>query len=197
MKGPAAAVLTLTLVGAMVLSGCQPNGPFAQVNLDPSPALPQPAPEGTYLNMGRSLLASNQVELAHDAFIRSIQIEGPSAAALTGAGLASERQGLLHDARRYFERARQLDPNSVLVHNNLGATLYRLGEYHEARQAFQAAFALSSGRNQVAEHNLGLSELAIRREEDRELAVAANPFSVQRRGSGVYTLTQPGAVEQE
>ena len=195
MQRRAAAVLTLMLVSTFALAGCQPGGPFPAARLDPAPTLPQA--EGTYLNMGRNLLASNQVELAHDAFIRSIQIEGPTAAALTGAGLAAERQGLLRDARRFFERARLLDPNSVMVHNNLGATLYRLGEYHEARQAFQAAFALSSCRSQVAEHNLGLSELAIRRQENRDLAVAANPFSVQRLGSGVYTLKKPGTVEHE
>ena len=187
--------IAFAVFGACALSACQLPASYPQARFEPATVLP--VPEGTYLNMGRSLLASNQVEAARDAFIRSIHVEGLSAAALTGAGLASERQGLLLDAKRYFERARLLAPDSVLVHNNLGAVHYRLGDFYAAKQAFQAAFALSSGRNQVAEHNLGLSEMAIRRQENRDLSIAANPVPIQRLGSGVYTLTDPKKAEQE
>lgn len=188
--------ICLAMMGlGLLASGCQLHAPHPLSSLDPAPQLPRP--EGTYLNMGRSLLASNQPTLAHDAFIRSIRTEGVSAAALTGAGLSAERLGLLHEAKRYFIRAKNMEPSSVLAHNNLGAVHYRLGEYHAAKQAFQAAFALSSGRNQVAEHNLGLSEFAIRREEDRELKLAQNPVPVQRLGTGIYTLPDPSKKEKE
>ena len=153
--------------------------------------------EGTYLNMGRSLLASNQPHLAYDAFIRSMRVEGLSAQALSGAGLALERQGLLKDALRYFRKAARIEPNSVLVQNNLGAVLYRLGEYGEARQAFQAAFALSSGKNRMAQHNLGLSEMALERQRREELALAPNPLPIQRGGSMEYLLPGPTTEEQE
>lgn len=178
-----------------VTAGCQlqVQNPVSQFQ----PAQQLPDIRGTYLDLGRSLLASNQPDLAHDAFIRSIRVEGLTAAALTGAGLASERQGLLHDAKRYFLRAKTMEPASVLANNNLGVVLYRLEEYNAAKQAFQAAFALSSGTNKVAQHNLGLTEFAIARELDRGLALAENPTTVQRLGSGVYTLSQPATVGEE
>ncbi len=168
-----------------------------QNSTKPEPVAQLPRSEGTYLNMGRHLLRSNQPDLARDAFIRSIRTEGLSAEALTGAGLASERQGLMHDALRYFQHAANIAPSSVLAQNNLGAALYRLERFYEAKQAFQAAFALSSGKNRVAEHNLGLADLAIRREQNEGLALAPNPLPVVRLGSGEYTLPGPKQVEQD
>lgn len=161
----------------------------------------QPLPDNrggtTYLNMGRQLLGANQPEMAQDAFIRSIRIEGVTAEALNGAGLASEQLGLLHDAKRYFERATKIAPNSVTAQNNLGAVLYRLGEYHAAKRAFQAAFALSSGSSTVAEQNVGLANQAIRREAEQGLALSPNPVPLQRRGTGEYILGTPTVTEQD
>lgn len=178
-----------------LLGGCSslPSNPL--VVFEPAPALPQS--ESTFLNMGRHLLRSNQPQLAKAAFIRSVRVEGVSAEALTGAGLASEREGLMRDALRYFQRAAKVAPNSVLAHNNLGAALYRLGRHHEAKQAFLAAFALSSGKNRIAERNLGVTELAIAREEDTAASLAPNPMPVQRLGTGEYTLPAPEQVEKE
>lgn len=147
--------------------------------------------------MGRQLLSSNQPNLAQDAFIRSIRIEGLSAEALNGAGLASEKLGLLNDARRYFERAAKVDPNSVTAQNNLGAVLYRLGEYHAAKRAFQSAFALSSGTSRVAQQNIGLSDQAILREENAGGFLEPNPVPLQRRGTGEYILGTPTGTEQD
>lgn len=193
MTGP----LRILMTGLVVLgvAGCQLDIQHPLAELPPAQELPET--RGTYLDLGRSLLASNQPELAHDAFIRSIRVEGLTATALTGAGISVERQGLLRDARRYFERARALSPDSVLAHNNLGVVLYRLGAYHEARQAFQSAFALSSGTNTVAQHNLGLTDFALRREESNGIRIAENPVPVQRLGSGVYTLMAPKSEGDE
>lgn len=146
--------------------------------------------------MGRQMLLAGQPELAHDAFIRSLRVEGVSAAAITGAGLASARLGLLHNARRHFERATELAPGSVTAQNNLGAVLYRLGEYHTAHKAFQAAFKLSSGTNRVAAQNLGVTEMAIARAERQELPIVPNPVPSQRRGTGEYILGVPNNAEQ-
>jgi Tfp pilus assembly protein PilF len=176
-------------------AGCAslPGNPL--VALEPEPQLPQS--ESTYLNMGRHLLRSNQPRLAKQAFIRSLRVEGVTAEALTGAGLAYEREGLMRDALRYFQRAARVAPNSVLAHNNLGAALYRLGRHHEAKQAFLAAFALSSGKNRIAERNLGVTELALAREDDTAVGLEPNPMPVQRMGTGEYTLTAPQQVEKE
>ena len=196
MKPGASRAIGVAL-GALLLGACEflPVPPVKK--LPPSQTLPAKPGEGTYLNMGRQLLSSNQPNLAQDAFIRSIRVEGLSAAALNGAGLASERMGLLNDAKRYFERAAKLDPNSVTAQNNLGAVLYRLGEYHAAKRAFQSAFALSSGTNRVARQNVGLSEQAIRRAEANDDSLLPNPVPLQRRGTGEYILGTPTVTEQD
>lgn len=181
--------VVLCLVAA-VTAGCQIlQKPSPLVKLEVPPTLPQP--RGSYLDLGRSFLRANELDLAKDAFIRSIRVEGMTAAALTGAGLTAERQGLLNEALRYFKRALVRAPDSVLAHNNLGAVYYRMGEYNSARKAFQAAFALSSGTNRVASHNLTLSELAIEKDLRENGLELPNPMPIERRGSGEYVLTVP------
>lgn len=194
MIKPVRITLGLALV-ALITSGCELLPQPAMTRLAKAEQLP--VTEGTYLNMGRQLLRSNQPDLARDAFIRSMRVEGLTAEALTGAGLASERQGLVHDALRYFRRAARIAPDSVLAQNNLGAALYRLGQFNEAKQAFQAAFALSSGTNRVAEHNLGLSQMALDRARAQDLALAPNPMPVTRSGTMEYALPDPKKVEKE
>ena len=168
---------------ALTLAACQ-MGPAVKL----PPQDPLPTPRMSYLELGRTLLRQNRVDLARDAFIRSLRVEGTTAAALSGAGVAAEKQGLLNEAQQFFSQARALAPESVLAHNNLGAVHYRMGEYHAARRSFQAAFALSSGKNQVAAKNLGMAELAIAREEDRNPKEVPNPIPLKRLGTGVYQL---------
>jgi tetratricopeptide (TPR) repeat protein len=173
---------------ALLVSGCQMNQ--QSVKLPRADALP--VPKTSYLDLGRDLLRQNRIDLARDAFIRSLRVEGVTAAALTGAGIAAERQGLLSEARSFFEKARAEVPDSVLAHNNLGAVHFRLGEYHAAKRAFQAAFALSSGKNDIAAQNLGLAELAIARQAEINPAPARNPIRLQRLGTGAYKLEPDG-----
>lgn len=191
-RAPRSGALTILL--ALALCACQFGQPDPLAELEPAAKLPPT--NGTYLNMGRQLLASNQPDLAQDAFIRSLRTEGVTAAALTGAGLASERQGLMHDARRYFEHAVRLAPNSVIAQNNLGVVLYRMGDYQAARRAFQTAFALSSGTSRIAEQNLGMTDMALARAEGRELPMSPNPVPLQRLGTGEYIIGTPTNAEQ-
>jgi len=174
------------VVAGCVLAGCQLGTSQPLEELDTPTALPQP--QTTFLALGRQMLAVGDYNTAKDAFIRSIRTEGQTADALSGAGVAAEKQGLLREAKRYFDLALDVVPDSVVAHNNLGAVLYRLGEYNAAKQAFLAAFALSSGTNSVANRNLGITELAIRREEQRLVPIAENPRALQRLGSGEYKL---------
>lgn len=179
--------LGLCLLAVFALAGCDVfRERYGVSRLEAPSRLPEP--RGTYMDLGRQLLHAGQTELAKEAFIRSIRLEGMTAAALTGVGLSYERDGRLHDAQRYFERALVRAPQSVLAHNNLGAALYRQGEYNQAKQAFQAAFALSSGKSRIAQHNLSLTDLAIKRELAESLPIAANPVPLQREGSGEYRL---------
>ena len=187
---PRLPVLAGLLLALLVVAGCNQTpgaNPFAKV--DPPVRLDEP--KTSYLDLGRQYLRAGDIDRAKKAFIRSMRTEGLTAAALTGAGIVAERQGLLTEARRYFERARLKAPSSVVAHNNLGAVLYRMGEYNAAKQAFQAAFALSSGTNRVAKHNLALSDLAIRKTRDENLAELPNPMPIVREGSGEYRLLDP------
>ena len=175
---------------AALLGGCASSG-----------AVPLPPPEEptegalaeageSWLTIGKRLLTAGEHELAMQAFERSLVLEGPSAEAMTGAGLAAEAQGLLTMAARYFEKARDLAPASVVAHNNLGVVLFRLDEPYRARQAFLTAFALSDGTSPMAMQNLRLSEQVIA-EREAKLAVvdAAMNFRVDRRGSSEFKLS--------
>ncbi|HLS19422.1 MAG TPA: tetratricopeptide repeat protein [Paracoccaceae bacterium] len=120
-----------------------------------------PAP-GPWLALGLRLLDEGDDLHAERAFIRSLRVEGPSAAAFTGAGIAASRQGLLTRAIRHFEHARELDPHYAAAHNNLGAALYAQGDYRGAERAFRAAYrAADSDRVEITK-NLAMSEMALR-----------------------------------
>lgn len=189
MKRLLASKLALSLV--LSVAGCEllPRDPLAE--LEPPPALPQP--KTSWSDLGRQLLADDRPDQAHDAFIRSLRVEGVTAATLTGAGVAAERQGMLTEAWRYFDQARLRAPGSVTVQNNLGAVLYRLGELHEARDAFRAALALSSGTSEVAARNLSISEAAIRRTAvGKGPPPAQNPHQLERLGPARYRLSEAG-----
>ena len=193
-----ARVASACVAATFLLGACEFLPKSAIAKLPPALQVPQKKrADTTYLNIGRHLLRSNQPNLAQDAFIRSIRVEGLSAAALNGAGLASERLGLLHDARRYFEHAARIDPNSVTAQNNLGVVLYRLEEYDSAKRAFHAAFALSSGTSAVAQQNIGLTNNAIERQQNSGIALVPNPVPLQRLGTGEYILGAPTGTEND
>ena len=127
---------------------------------EPTPK-PRPEPGQSYLSLGKSLLAMNEPALAMRAFTASMSTEGVTPEAMTGAGIAARRQGLLTAARRYLEEARSLAPRSPAVHNNLGVVLLELKEYHAARAAFRTAVELSGDENEAARENLARAEAAI------------------------------------
>ena len=116
---------------------------------------------GSYLSLGKRMLVAREPDLAMKAFLTSMSVEGISAEAMTGAGIAAQQRGLLTSARRYFEQARRLAPDSMVAHNNLGVVLYMLKEYYPARNAFRRAFALSDGKSGMAERNLNRVEATI------------------------------------
>ncbi len=118
-------------------------------------------------------------------------------ATLTGAGVAAERQGMLTEARRYFEQARLRAPGSATVQNNLGAVLYRLGEVDEARSAFRQALVLSRGSSDIPARNLAIIDAAIQRataSEDPPLA--RNPHQLERLGQARYRLMASSAAQE-
>ncbi|MEM9369640.1 MAG: tetratricopeptide repeat protein [Pseudomonadota bacterium] len=139
------------------------------------------------IERGRELLRYKDYPAAKKSFISSINQGGVSAAALTGIGLAEEGMGHLNEAERFFRMALRLAPDSIMAHNNLGVVLFRTEKYHEAQQAFQTAFAISSGRSSIAQHNLRLANLAVAEIDANEFGVI-EAFSLQRVGTDEYLL---------
>jgi len=191
LAGKPPALSAILSAAGLALAGCAESGPLANLEARPdNPVVSAPAPaNGGYLAMGKRLLASDEPELAYDAFLASIRTEGLTAEALTGAGIASEKQGLLTEARRYFERALTLDPESLAANNNLGVVLFRLKEYYPARDAFRAAFALSSGQNDIAERNLNRVEEVVAQIEEAEKSDPAASYRVVRLGTREFRIT--------
>ncbi len=187
-------VLAGTVVLALLVAGCADH----QQALRMSPAGParvQPAPGQSYLALGRQLLAGGEPALALEAFTASLSLEGLSAEAMTGAGIAAQQQGLLRSARRYFERARDLRPDSVIAHNNLGVVLFMLEEYYGARDEFRAAWRLSGEQSEMARRNLDRAEEAIALIEAGEKLDPAYTYRVVRLGSDQFRLVKKPPAE--
>lgn len=173
---------------ALGLQGCATPG-----QLEPMPeltAVDQALRNNeSWLGLGRRLLAAGEYDLAQQAFERSLLHDGVSAQAMTGAGIAASQLGLYTMAARYFERARDLAPDSIVANNNLGVVLLRLEEYYPARQAFRTAFALSDGRNELAMRNLRLAELTVAEiESERDYVDPAVNFRLRRLGTHEFEL---------
>jgi Flp pilus assembly protein TadD len=180
-----AVLVALTLPGAACTQLTGVTTSEASAKAEPEPV--------SNLSRGKFMLAAGEPELAMKEFLISMSVEGVSAEAMTGAGIAAQQQGLLASARIYFERARELDPNSVAAHNNLGVVLYMRKEYYPAQEAFQTAFALSSGTSGTAERNLNRVEEKIAQIEglaetypavvENEVVLDANEFKVTKEDS--------------
>jgi Flp pilus assembly protein TadD len=185
----------LLLASILSVAGCAESGALAAGPKPPARTLE--APLGAYLALGKQLLDVNEPELAYKAFLTSMRLEGLSAEALTGAGIASEKQGLLTAARRHFESALEIDPESLTAHNNLGVVLFRLKEYYPARDAFRAAYALSSGRSGIAERNLNRAEAVVAQIEVAEQPDPAVSHRVVRLGTSEFRITPSVETQAE
>ena len=154
-------------------------------------------PAGSYLALGKRMLAAREPDLALDAFLISMSVDGISAEAMTGAGIASQRQGLLTSAQRYFEQARELAPESIIAHNNLGVVLYMLKEYYPARNSFRRAFALSDGKSEMVERNLQRVEETIALIEEVPATNPAISHDVIRLGTSEFRLIETVSPEAD
>jgi Tfp pilus assembly protein PilF len=158
------------------------------------------APAGqtySYMSLGKQMLVAREPNMALKAFHASMNADGISAEALTGAGIATQQLGLLTSARRYFEQARELVPESVIAHNNLGVVLYKLKEYYPARNAFRRAYALSGGKSEMAERNLNQTEAMIAQIELVPKTDPAISHDVLRLGTSEFRLMEAASPEVE
>ncbi len=171
---------------AALLGACeQPRSGLAET--EPPPTVSTRRGE-TYMSLGARLLYAREPELAQRAFTASLSHEGITAEALTGIAIALQQQGMATAARRYLEQARERAPTSVTANNNLGVVLFGLKEYYRARDAFRAAFALSSGTDEIAERYLNETEELIAQIEETGELDPAVIYRVERLGSSQFRL---------
>lgn len=98
-----------------------------------------PAPSGDMYQTGRGLLAAGDVTGAMGAF-RQALLEAPqSVDALNGLGVCYDRLGRYDISRDYYESALAIAPDSPLVLNNLGYSLYLQGQFAAAIPILQRA----------------------------------------------------------
>lgn len=191
--GPATAVLMLA---GFLCGACAAPSPDASLE---APTELRPAARETYLSLGNRLLAAKEPALAMKAFTRSITAEGLTPEALTGAGIAAQRQGLLSTARRYLVHARDMAPDSAIAHNNLGVVLLMLKDYDGARVAFRSALKLTGDENEEAiRRNLERAETALAARDEEAEADPAATQRVVRLGTSAFRLTEmPAETEAE
>jgi Flp pilus assembly protein TadD len=181
------------LVGACTQPEGLPEGATAGATVRAAPA----GQANSYLYIGKRMLVAREPNLAMKAFLTSMSVEGISAEAMTGAGIAAQQLGLLTSARRYFEQARGLAPDSMTAHNNLGVVLYMMKEYYPARDAFRRAFALSGGKSEMAERNLNRVEATIAQMEEVPKTDPAISHEVIRLGTSEFRLIETASPEAE
>lgn len=176
----------------LVAGACSAQDPTAALEAPPQV---RSGPDQTYLSLGRQLLATNEPALAMKAFNASMSADGITAEAMTGAGIAAQRQGLLNAARRYFERARDLSPRLPVVHNNLGVVLFDLKEYHAARAAFETALELSGGEDESVRENLERTEAEIALRGFESAGEQPGTPRVVRLGTDRFLITERPETE--
>lgn len=102
------------------------------------------APASDPYQRGKLLLASNDVPGAVAAFRAALADDPQSVDALNGLGIAFDRLGRYDIARGYYDMALALAPESPLVLNNLGFSLYLQGQDSAAVPFLRRAVAMSA-----------------------------------------------------
>ena len=100
------------------------------------------APTSDPYQRGKVLLASNDVPGAVAAFRAALADNPQSVDALNGLGIAFDRLGRYDIARGYYDMALALVPDSPLVLNNLGYSLYLQGQDAAAIPFLRRALAI-------------------------------------------------------
>lgn len=103
-----------------------------------------PAAPGDPYQRGKALLASDDAVGAVAAFRAALVADPQSVDALNGLGIAFDRLGRYDIARGYYDMALVLAPESPLVLNNLGYSLYLQGQDAAAIPVLQRALAATT-----------------------------------------------------
>lgn len=184
--------LSLALLGALVITGCEPTQP----SIGPT-RVGVKAPSGTIriteavdgLIVGHRMMASGEYELALKAYNRSIARDGLSADALSALGSANLRLQRLGQAEKLLRAAVKKDKDFAPAWNNLGVVLSSTGQNVEAALVFRIAFGLDGGKSDEIKSNL---TRALAKKDDGAYIgqQEAEEFELVRRGNGRFLLLQ-------
>lgn len=182
-QGLAVAAAGLALLDAT--SGQARTKPIDGVRLVESQA---PAAVGDPYQHGRTLLASGDVTGAITAF-RAALVETPqSLDALNGLAVAYDRLGRFDISRSYYDAALAIDPDSALVLNNLGYSLYLQGQYQAAIPLLQRATASNDDAARKAGQRV-LNLVAVRiREKAAETSMAIAVAEISQPQARIETV---------
>jgi TolB-like protein/Tfp pilus assembly protein PilF len=116
-------------------------------------ALAPNRPEG-HLALGDYFYTVGDVPRALESYQEGLRLAPANAELLGGSALAEAGLGRWDASLGHLERARELDPRSVPMAQQLVVTLVRLRRYHEALVAADAALALASDDFSVVQAKL-------------------------------------------
>lgn len=160
-----------------------------------------PAAEGDAYQTGRGLLAIGDVTGAMAAF-RQALLEAPqSVDALNGVGICYDRLGRYDISRGYYDSALAIEPNSPLVLNNLGYSLYLQGQHAAAIPILQRAAeagdpaVVAASRRVLALVSAQMREASARASTREALAEIAAPRAhIELASNGEQRLVLGGAA---
>ena len=177
----------LATIAMLFLTACLPGGFGLSGDGRHTPGWDSSRAGGDPMVVGDRLMASEEYELAYDAFIRAAAERGMTADVLTAIGSASLGLGRLNEAEALLRRAIEKDDTSAAAWNNLGVVLMSKGEFSEARQVFRRAFVLSNGSSSEIRENL---RLAIANLDNSAYGEAnQNEYKLVRRDKGDFLIT--------
>src|SRR5207253_866952 len=92
-----------------------------------------------------AVLSANDDQAGHREFERAIELNPNYATAYNFYAVDLLRDGRLDDALIKITRAHEIDPFSVAINSNLGATYYRRREYDKAEDQLKKTIELDPG----------------------------------------------------
>jgi tetratricopeptide (TPR) repeat protein len=141
----------------------------------------------------KNIVDNARKALDHAAFFGPGSIVDFDAVSLNISGDRFYQKGDINQAMAEFNRALELDPENVNVHNSLGVCYGVLGAYEKAAKMFQAAARLAPGEL-MPTYNIGLANLMI---GDKEQALKSFLAAVEKDPEVFEPAFQVGRVYLE
>jgi len=100
------------------------------------------------------VFAGSVIGLASAAVAPLTTESGSPAAMHNQSGMQAYNQGAWEKAYGHFQIANQKDPQSAVVHYNLGLALHKIEEHQDAAYHFQKAAELGPNQSRIQQSNI-------------------------------------------